>query len=120
MAALKLGKTGEDYAAVFLQQLGLHIVARNYHSRYGEVDIIAADTNCIIFVEVKTRTVGGLGTPAEAVTVRKQQRVIKTAEHYLRLCPCNLQPRFDVLEVLVEKDTTILSCNHLENAFGLF
>lgn len=120
MATPKLGKAGEDYAALFLQQAGLCIVARNYHSRYGEVDIIATDASCIIFAEVKTRTVGSLGTPAEAVTARKQGRIIKTAERYLLLYPSNLQPRFDVLEVIAAKDATLLSCNHLQNAFGLF
>ncbi len=115
----KIGKLGEDRAAKFLVAQGCQIVARNYHSRFGEVDIIAKNEKNIIFVEVKTREKDTKFSAKEAVDASKQRRLAQTAMIYLSEHDVNLQPRFDVIEVLVEKKTnSILAVNHIENAFG--
>lgn len=96
-----LGARGEDAAAKALRRAGYRIRERNYHTRWGEVDIVAEQRGVLAFVEVKTRTDDRHGDPAEAVTHRKQQRLHRAArlyvqEHHLedRLC------RFDVVSVL--------------------
>lgn len=115
------GKFGEDFTAKYLVKNGYKIVAKNFHSRFGEIDIIAQNKTTIAFVEVKTRTEGALYSPREAVDYFKQQKCIKTAQFYLVNNPSELQPRFDVSEILLLKDTKkpeVKIHNYIENAFS--
>lgn len=115
----EIGMRGETVAAGYLESKGYRVAARNYHSRYGEIDIIAESGEYILFCEVKTRAENSLGTPAGAVDIRKQRKLIKTAVDYLMKNPSPLQPRFDVVEVITYKsgDFSHYRINHLENAF---
>lgn len=114
----EVGQIGEDAAAFHLEMKGYEVVARNYHSRFGEVDIIAKNEKYLVFVEVKTRTNGAEAQPKEAVDALKQKRLVKTAMIYLSERGADLQPRFDVIEVWIERKIgTILALNHIENAF---
>lgn len=74
----QIGKQGEDIAVRYLEQQGYRILNRNYHSRYGEIDVICERQRVIIFVEVKTRRSESYGTAEEAVTRVKQQRLRET------------------------------------------
>lgn len=112
------GTFGEDITASYLKRNGFDIVARNYHSRYGEIDIIAADSEYILFVEVKTRNDYSPERPARAVTLSKQRKIIKTALIFLAQNEYDLQPRFDVSEVTLESRTNVfVDINYIENAF---
>ena len=116
----KTGSTGERLTAEFLRKNGFVIVKRNYHSRYGEIDIIAENKEYIIFTEVKTRRELSLVSPAEAVDTHKQRRIILTAEDFLSKYETELQPRFDVAVVTVFKktdDTDGYKLHYLKNAF---
>ncbi len=93
------GITGEALVAHYLIQQGYRLVARNYHSRHGEIDLIAENGTFLAFVEVKTRRGQRFSAPREAVTTAKQRRIRQTALIYLQNCPTDLQPRFDVAEV---------------------
>ena len=110
------GKTGEDYAAKMYERAGFIILERNYHSRFGEIDIIATDGEYLVFSEVKTRMTGGLTHPAESVTKSKQSKIMKTAQIYLMRMPSELQPRFDVVSVRMSKGT-VEEIELIENAF---
>ena len=79
----KLGAQGESIGAAHLEARGLRIVGRNYHTRYGEVDLIAEEGETLVFVEVKARRGTAYGTPEESVTPRKRERLTKTAQVYL-------------------------------------
>ena len=111
-----LGNTGENLAATFLENHGYKILEKNFRIRSAEIDIIAEKDNVIIFVEVKTRSNIRKGTPAEAVNIRKQKKIIEAASVFLQdenFCECAC--RFDVIEIFaVGKDFKI---NHIENAF---
>lgn len=111
------GAMGEDYAAQWLQRHGFSIVARNYHSRYGEIDIIAEDGQYILFVEVKTRRDGSMVSPAEALTKKKQDKLLLTAQDYLMKSPSALQPRFDLAAVTTLNGQP-LGLQYISNAFG--
>lgn len=107
------GNEGERAVACYLEERGWEIVARNYHSRYGEIDLIAKRDQILAFVEVKARGPKMLGSPAEAVTAAKQKKLTQTALLYLQEHGMALQPRFDVAEVYFPS----LQVRYLENAF---
>ncbi len=119
MAGISKGAVGEAVAARFLRDKKYSIVAANYHCRFGEVDIIAADRSYIAFVEVKTRRADALYSPREAVTVAKQRRLMQTAAMYLQYNPCELQPRFDVIEVVTANNDPmcVIEINHIMGAY---
>jgi putative endonuclease len=99
-----LGKLGEDVACRELGRRGYAILARRFRTRYGEIDIIARDGRTLVFVEVKTRSSAAYGTPAEAVTARKQAKIgLMASEYLLRRGPTDVPCRFDVVGVAVEE-----------------
>ncbi|MDO4743119.1 MAG: YraN family protein [bacterium] len=116
-----IGYKGEDVVCRYLIKNDFLICARNYHSRYGEIDIVAENEKIIIFVEVKTRSKNSISSPGSFVDYRKQQKIIKTANYYLMNNPTSLQPRFDVAEVFTETpdDFKNARINYIENAFGV-
>ena len=83
MQRQSLGRHGEDQAAAELERRGYAVLARRYRTRHGEIDIVAEDGETIVFVEVKAKETAEFGTAAEAVTSRKQRRVISMAVDYL-------------------------------------
>ncbi len=103
MSTRETGAKGEEFAADTLKKRGLKILCRNYYTRYGEIDIIAEDKDCIAFVEVRCRKAGAIVDPAQSVTPSKQQKIIKSAVQYLLEHPSALQPRFDVFEIETER-----------------
>ena len=114
----KLGMDGQKAAEDFLQGKGYRILKTNYRIRTGEIDIIAKDRGgYIVFAEVKYRRGLSHGYPREAVTKAKQNKIVRTAMHYIS---ANVQEpeqdfRFDVVEVLAKDGK--LYVNHIENAF---
>lgn len=81
----ELGALGEQLATDHLTGLGLRILSRNWRCRYGELDVVAADTatDTVVFVEVKTRTGDGFGGLAQAVTEQKVRRLRRLAALWL-------------------------------------
>ena len=114
----KTGAAGEKFTADQMKQRGYRILARNYHTRYGELDIIAASQKYIVFVEVKTRRPNAIAAPAEAVTYAKQKRLVRSALLYLQSHPTPLQPRFDVASVTIDSSGCVTGFHYLANAFG--
>jgi putative endonuclease len=91
------GKKAEDVACSFLQRNGLSLVQRNYHCRYGEIDLIMQDSETLVFVEVRYRSSIKFGSAAESVDRNKQRKLVFTANHYLQKHPTNQPTRFDVV-----------------------
>ncbi|HHW46303.1 MAG TPA: YraN family protein [Clostridiales bacterium] len=116
-----IGSAGEQIACDYIKAQGKRVITKNYHSRYGEIDIIAEDDKYILFIEVKTRAANSFGTPAEAVSKIKINKIIKTAYDYIAKNPTNLQPRFDVVEIITAKTGEFedVKINHIQNAFML-
>lgn len=110
------GGIGEAFVAKQLKKQGYQILAQNYRTRFGEIDIVAANKIFITFVEVKTRRQDGLTNPYEAVTRGKQQKIKLAAQQYLLVYPTLLQPRFDVAAVYTDK-MQVVKTEILENAF---
>ncbi len=100
------GLQAEDKAVRYLKKQGFQIIARNFQSRFGEIDIIGENNEYIIFVEVKGRSEKSIAEPKEFVDLKKQRKIIKTAQIYLSENPTEKQPRFDVVEVKKQKGKT--------------
>ena len=114
-----MGLWGENKAVEFLKAKNYTILTRNYHSRFGEIDIIARKQNTIIFVEVKTRKNTAFGFPAEFVDYKKQQKIMKTAQLYRNdNFNAEFDYRFDIIEVFHYDDNKV-NFNHLKGAFEL-
>lgn len=116
-----VGKAGEDFVVEYLKSQGYIIVKRNWRdSRYGELDIVAENRECIAFVEVKTRQKNSLVSGVQAVDFAKQQRTKNAANTFMRRLRTKLPPRIDVAEVTVleEKDNEFtFELNYIKNAF---
>lgn len=115
------GKAGEDFVAEYLKNKGYIIIKRNWRdSRYGEIDIVAENKECIVFVEVKTRNRDAIVSGSEAVDLKKQRRIRNAAQTFMRRLRTNLPPRIDVAEVTVlsENDNRYdFDLNYIESAF---
>ncbi|MEK7815495.1 MAG: YraN family protein [Pseudomonadota bacterium] len=110
------GREAEDAACAHLRQNGLTLLARNYRSPWGEIDLVMQDGDGLVFVEVRYRARTDFGAPAETVDGGKQSRLRATAEHYLQHTrgasrkPC----RFDIVAIAGGADGGL---HWLRNAF---
>lgn len=110
------GRIGENFSEEYFIKRGYAVLERNYHSRYGEIDLIVRKGNFIVFVEVKTRGENSVSRPASSVNKAKRKKLILTAMMYMEDKPLNLFSRFDVFEVW-QKEGRIYKFNHIESAF---
>lgn len=96
-----LGKRGEDLAVHYLQRHGFTILAVNYRTPYGELDIVCQKDALMLFVEVKTRRSATYGLPEEAITPRKKQHLLQAAQYYLQTNPPSPETliRIDVIAI---------------------
>jgi putative endonuclease len=112
-----LGQLGERLAAEHLERLGFEIVARNFRTRYGELDLVVADERTLVFCEVKTRR---SGSPWDSLGERKQSQVRSMGGAWLREVrdrPHAAELRFDAIGVVVDGQGRLVSLDHLEAAF---
>lgn len=123
MGTVEMGRFGEETASRFLVSKGYTIIERNYRSRYGEIDIIARDSDTVVFVEVKLRRDAGFAEAAQTVGSSKQMKLRKTALFWLAEYG-ETPARFDVLEIYTGKarktalgDAYRTEVRHIKNAF---
>ncbi len=116
---LKHGELGERAAKKHLKKLGLKFLTANFRSDRGEIDLVFRDEDCLVFVEVKTRSSEDWTRPAAAVDKRKRRLLTQTALDYLRLLKNpRVKLRFDIVEVLLE-DGAVHEVRHLPNSFPM-
>ena len=125
MTTSEIGRLGENAAVKALKKEKYKIIDQNVHFSHNEIDIIAKNKKYLVFVEVKTRSCDenmqfNFGSPASAVDLHKQKRTIAAAREFIKHKKfLKLQPRFDVIEVFLSKETQKpIHINHIENAFG--
>ncbi len=114
-----LGREGERYAREHLERLGFAIVAANFRTRHGELDLIAFDGRTLVFAEVKTRRAGG-GSPWWNLGQAKCRRVRAMAREWLSTTadrPRAAELRLDAIGVTVDHQGRLASLEHLEGAF---
>ena len=110
------GRRGEWLAGLLLRLKGYRILARNWRCALGEIDIVAEQRSCIVFVEVKTRASRSAGSPEEAVTRAKRERLVRLGQAYLgQLRGRARAARFDV--IAVESGWPWPKVRHIRDAF---
>ena len=117
--AHKTGARGEARALELLEKKGFELVERNYRSEYGEIDIIVKNSEYLVFVEVKTRRISSIERPSVWVDRKKQKKLIKTAQIFMTENKTELQPRFDIVEVVNNTETGESYLEHIDNAFDV-
>lgn len=116
MTSNELGAAGEKMVALYLEKKGYQILDRNFRIKGGEIDIIAQKDDIIAFVEVKTRAPKYVMSGFEAITKRKKSLIINASEQYSIKYPHDWQPRFDVVEIIIDRKK-VVDFNYIENAF---
>jgi putative endonuclease len=112
------GTRSERAAARFLRKRGYRILTRNFRCELGEIDLIALDGDCIVFVEVRSTEQPDLTRPAASVDLAKQRRLTKLALYFLkRKNLLNHSARFDVLAVGWPAGRSEPTMAHYPNAF---
>jgi putative endonuclease len=108
------GSQAELLAEKFLQRSGLVPLLRNYHCRYGEIDLIMLDGKTFVFVEVRLRSNRSFGGPAASIDTAKQKKILRAAQHYLSTLKQTPPCRFDAV---LFKSVNELDIEWIKNAF---
>lgn len=111
-----IGVYGEHLAAKYLREEHYDIKSANFKTYTGEVDLIAEKDGVLCFIEVKTRQIGGMTSPADAVNVHKQKNIKSAAAVYLNKWAKTKEHRFDIIEVFLE-GKELQKITHLKNSF---
>jgi len=120
-ARSRLGARGEEMARQHLVSRGYEVLATNFRCQWGEVDIVARDGDCLVFVEVRTRrSADKFGTPQESIAARKRQRLIATAETYLQdLAALPYDWRIDLVSVRLDRPEATGRLERIRDAMEL-
>ena len=111
-----IGAYGEHLAAKYLREEHYDIKSANFKTYTGEVDLIAEKDGVLCFIEVKTRQIGGMTSPADAVNVHKQKNIKSAASVYLNKWAKTKEHRFDIIEVFLEAEE-LQKITQLKNVF---
>ena len=116
---LRHGQLGERAAKKSLRRAGMKFLTANFRSARGEIDLVFRDRDCLVFVEVKTRSSEDWGRPASAVDAERRWRLTRAGLDYLRrLKNPRVKVRFDIVEVLLQ-DGSVREVRHLQDAFPM-
>lgn len=112
----RVGKIGEAIAAKHLAGKGYQILEQSFTARFGEIDLVALDKDCIVFVEVKARTTVGFGHPEESITASKLEKLENTALLWLEAHPESPDDwRIDVIAILLDHQNNVRDLQHFIN-----
>lgn len=112
----KIGNLGEDIAAGFFESDGYQVLDRNYHSRYGELDLVLKKDNTLVFAEVKTRSSDAFGLPEASVTPGKFEKICNTGLIWLQEHPDEPDEwRVDVIAIQLDRARQVRDIHHFIN-----
>lgn len=115
----QVGRVGEREARAYLVKEGYNICDENYTCNKGEIDFVAWDKECLVFIEVRAlRSSLNFGKPFESVNWEKQKKLILLSQiymHYKKISDCSV--RFDVVSVLLDESLNLKEIELIKNAF---
>ncbi len=117
-ARKNLGESGERVAALLLEARGYRILARNFRTRAGELDLVAEDADGLAFVEVRTRRGESCGSPEESLTARKRTRLVALAFEFLQAHPqyADCAWRIDLVAIQLDRANRIVRSDIIKGA----
>ncbi|MEI6310901.1 MAG: YraN family protein [Bacteroidota bacterium] len=110
-----LGHQGEQIACDYILKKGYVILSRNFTHQKSEIDIIAKQDECIVFIEVKTRRNILFASPTDAVTDKKIAKLQAGALHFIEMNQMESEVRFDIISIILNENQCEIE--HIENAF---
>ncbi len=110
------GNFGEEVSVAFLKKKGYEIRHTKWQFSHKEIDIVAADGNMLVIVEVKTRKSDFFQNPEDAVSRSKIRFLLDAAEAYVDIFNLNMDIRFDVITIIL-KESGGYDLEHFEDAF---
>lgn len=114
----QFGKSSEGLAVKFLKKQGYKILSLNYRSPLGEIDIVAAEKDTVVFIEVRSRSNSDCGLPLETINFNKKKHIIRTALYYQkRYNLYDYNVRFDVVSILKDETTGKTDLELIKDAF---
>ena len=114
---VKVGEATEAAALNFLREKGLTLIAKNYRSQFGEIDLIMKDVNILIFIEVRYRKNDQYGGSIMSITAQKQKKIINTALHFIQDHQTDTASRFDVIAMSPSETKIPYNIEWIQNAF---
>ena len=115
MDAKDLGRQGEQLATDYLKNNGYTVLSRNWRAGHLEVDVIAENSEFVVFCEVKARSSTVMGNPEEFVTAQKQKNLIRAAARYMQMTGKKKEVRFDIISIVSNGENNTVY--HLPRAF---
>ena len=112
---LKTGIWGEELATAYLREKGYVILERNWHSKHRDIDIVAQQGDCIVFVEVKTRRNSEYADPLTAINYQKQKNMLRAINHYIHYSKLSNPWRFDVITIVGTMGAATHKIDHIED-----
>ena len=112
---MQMGIWGEELAAAYLREKGYVILERDWHSTHRDIDLIAQDGDCIVFVEVKTRRNRDFADPLQAINYQKRRNLQLAINHYIHYRKFDNPWRFDIITIVGGMDATMPEINHIED-----
>jgi len=112
-----IGQISEDLACKYLIQQNYKIIERNWRFKKAEIDIIAKHSNCLIFIEVKSRSYTAFGQPEEAIDAKKEAMLIDAAQRFMESINYDWEIRFDIISMILTKSMKIKKIDHFKDAF---
>lgn len=110
------GKLGESLAQNFLIQKGFQPLDHNFHTRFGEIDLIMIDSDTLVFVEVKLKIGSHFGNPEDMISTSKIKQIQKTAQSFIQTHPLSYSRfRLDAVCIVLNQDNSVNRINHYEN-----
>ncbi len=115
-----VGASGERIAALLLEQVGCRIIARNWHCRGGELDLVALDGDILVCAEVRVRTGVAYGSAAESIVGVKTKRILHAVAAFLDTYPehADRLVRIDVVAITLDRAGRVVETLHLRDALG--
>ena len=113
----EMGAWGEDLAAAYLREKGYIILERDWRSKHRDIDIIAQQGECLVFVEVKTRRNRDFGSPIDAINYKKQKNLSRAISNYLNYRKWDYPWRFDVISIVGVIGSEMPEIEHIEDFF---